>query len=294
MSGTDESEDFKLDNTNKTLRKYYEENENYKRIISDLNNKRCIIFFSGNGLYYPNTSDVFYQKVVVEDRYEWEGVAQSPLIKETFGTVIFVRDIYKTYYMKGINGDVSNIEKLLILLKEITSGLRVTTCGNSAGGYMAVIAGNYLQADWVFSFGGQWNIEHTKEYFVEACKKEWGKYYNIVNYAKENVVWFYSALNEDDNIQKSYLGEDNKAMVFAMRSKYHGFLLLFPCYKVILTLSNERIKKLHKKYQNRLISQRRFAAELLHGGELFRTCFKDIMDHHKSLQILFSYSRKSK
>lgn len=29
MSGTDESEDFKLDNTNKTLRKYYEENENY-------------------------------------------------------------------------------------------------------------------------------------------------------------------------------------------------------------------------------------------------------------------------
>lgn len=86
-----------------------------------------------------------------------------------FGMMIFVRDIYKTFYVKGINHDVSSIDALLELLEEKTAGYQIVTCGNSAGGYMAVIAGKHLSADRIFSFGGQWEIGGGGVFFEKVC-----------------------------------------------------------------------------------------------------------------------------
>lgn len=202
----DRDSDFKLDDTNELLHKFYEENDNYKVIVNNENNDRCIIFFSGNGLYFPNTYGTFHEIVEIKDRYEWEVVAQSPLIRDHYGTMIFVRDVYKSYYVKGINGKIRSIDMLLPFLVQITHGMHIVTCGNSAGGYMAVIAGAYLEAEYVFSFGGLWSIEDRDEYYLRKYKKERGSYFNIAQYARDNVIWFYSAFNEWDSIQKNYLG----------------------------------------------------------------------------------------
>lgn len=280
---------FKLDDTNEVLHTFYEENDNYKVVVNDENNKRCLIFFSGNGLYFPNTYETFHETVEVKNRYEWETVAKSPLLRDCYGTIIFVRDIYKAYYVKGINGRISSIDLLLPFLREITTGMKVVTCGNSAGGYMAVIAGAYLNAEYAFSFGGQWSIENRDEYYLGKYRSERGKYFNITQYAKENVIWFYSALNEWDNAQKNYLREQHKVKIFAIESKYHGYLLLFPCYEKILTIPYERIEALNRKYSGKMISQRRLARELLQGKEFVITLIQDVIHHHRSLQILFSH-----
>lgn len=284
---------FELDDTNDVLKNYYEENLNYKVIVNDERNKRCIIFFSGNGLYYPNTEETFRATVIEKDRYEWERVAKSPILKEYYGMVIFVRDIYKTHYVRGINSEVSSVDKLLAFLKSKTEGYSTITCGNSAGGYMAVIAGYFLHAEYIFSFGGQWSIESESQYYLNKYRDEYGKYYNITKYAKENVLWFYSALNENDNMQKQLLGNDfDKILSFAIASKYHGDLILFPCYEKILVCSLPQLKRLGEKYHGKLISQRKFAKELLSGRELFQTCINDIIRHHKSLQIITSFMIK--
>ena len=153
---------------------------------------------------------------------------------------------------------------------------------------MATIAGDFLNAYCVYNFGGQWDINREKGYFLENSKDR--KYFNIVDYAKQNVFWFYSAYNEYDLLQKEYLDTGiNRLCSFAIASKYHGDLLLSPCYKEILTLSVEEIRSLSEKYCRKIISQRAFAKEFLQGKELIKTYANDIVNHHKSLQLIRKY-----
>ena len=282
---------FELNESNSYIKQVYSENNNYKIIHNDCNTNKCIVFFSGNGLYFPNTVEHFTEVVVTRDRYEWENVIKFQIIEETFQMIILVRDVYKTFYQRGINIKLDTIDKLLYFLKEITRGYQVVTCGNSAGGYMATIAGNYLNAQCVYNWGGQWDINNEPGYFLEKTKNK--KYFNIVRFAKENVFWFFAAYNGNDLAQKEYLSKSIELISsFAIASKYHGDYLLYPCYKKVLTLSHEEMQTLCVKYNNVIISQRKFAKELLHGKELFKTCLEDIVRHHKSLQIMYTLFRK--
>lgn len=276
---------FELNESNSYISQVYIENENYKIIHNNCNTNKCIVFFSGNGLYYPNTVETFTDVIIKRDRYEWENVIKSSCIEETYQMVILVRDVYKTFYQIGINRKLNTIDKILCFLKERTKGYRVVTCGNSAGGYMATIAGNYLNAECIYNFGGQWDISNEPGYFLKHSGNK--KYFNIIECAKENVLWFWAAYNDNDLIQKEYLNKYIELIsCFPIASKYHGDYLLYPCYKKVLTLSFEEMKALSEKYNNRIITQRNFAKETLCGIELFKTCLEDIVNHHKSLQIM--------
>ena len=281
---------FELNDTNELLERYYQK-DNYKIEINQAKNKKCIIFFSGNGLYYPDTEESFHEIIVKKDRYEWERVAQSEIIREHFEMAIFVRDIYKSFYVKGINSQYSTIDKLLSFLKDLTKGYTVVTCGNSAGGYMASIAGDFLGAEIVFNFGGLWNIKIKKNYFLEKFSHvdECNKYYDIAHLAKENHIWFYSALNEGDNEQKELLGVDfGKLLSIGVESKYHGDLLFFPCYERLLVYTYDEVVSLYHKYKNKIVSKRKIAREFLGGTMLIEEYKKDFIHHHKSLQKLQS------
>lgn len=276
---------FELDESNQYIKKIYREKDNYKMIHNECNTKQCIILFSGNGLYYPDTVETFKEIVIERDRYEWANVINHSTIQETYELVILVRDVYKTWYQKGINVQLDSIDKLLFFLKEKTIGYQVVTCGNSAGGYMATIAGSYLNADRVFNFGGQWDLSCEKGYFLNNAKD--GQYYNIVEFANKNIIWFYSAYNEYDVEQKVYLDKYiDRIYTFAIASKYHGDYLLYPCYKNILAFSMNEIEVLNKKYYKKIVSQKKIAGDCLRGAELGKACMDDIIRKHKSLQIL--------
>lgn len=272
---------------NMYISKMYEESGNYKIIFNNCQTRKCIIFFSGNGIYFPDTINTFVDVIIEKDRYEWENIMRNPLIQQSYQMVILVRDINKKYYQKGINSSINSIDKVVSFLREKTIGYEITTCGNSAGGYMATLVGNFLDAQCIYSFGGQWNLNHEKESFWDVSINK--QYFDITRYAKENVMWFYSAYNEADLLQKECLGEYIEDIsAFAMNSKYHGYLLLSPCYKNLLTMPMGEMKNLGMKYKSKVISQRRMAKELLHGKELRDTCIKDIISKHKSLQYIQS------
>ena len=272
---------------NKYISKVYEESDNYKIIFNNCQTMKCIICFSGNGIYYPDTINTFVDVIIEKDRYEWENIMKNSSIQRTYQMVILVRDIKKKYYQKGINSSINSIDKVVNLLREKTTGYEITTCGNSAGGYMATIVGDRLNARCIYSFGGQWNLNHEKEHFWDDGINK--QYFDITRYAKENVMWFYSAYNEADLLQKECLGVHiEEISAFAMNSKYHGYLLLSSCYKNLLIMPIGEIKHLGMKYKNKVISQRRMAKELLHGKELIDTCIKDIISKHRSLQYIQS------
>ena len=89
--------------------------------------KDCYIFFFVNGLYYPNTQDEFIQKIVYEDRYEWRNLCKTRSFKKNAKKVIFVRDIYKQWYVTGCSKKLNTIDKMYLYLKNITTGYDIIT-----------------------------------------------------------------------------------------------------------------------------------------------------------------------
>ena len=53
--------------------------------------------------------------------------------------MIFVRDMWKQWYINGINQKIDSVEKVIEFLRTETENMRVTTVGNSSGGYMATL-----------------------------------------------------------------------------------------------------------------------------------------------------------
>ena len=84
----------------------------------------------------------------------------------------------------------------------------------------------------------------------------------------------------------------NDILPFAIASRIHGDLILFPCYEKVLLSPLSDIEKISKKYHGKLISKKRFACETLHGRQLVESIINDTISNHKSLQIAFSIWKK--
>ena len=85
---------FYLNFENAILRQGYKE-KNY--IVKDVSEKRkCIIFFSSNGLYFPNEESEYIEKIIKKNYYEWTNIANSSLVRKTleelFGSEIFLNN----------------------------------------------------------------------------------------------------------------------------------------------------------------------------------------------------------
>lgn len=290
---------------NEVLAKQFEK-DNFVVEMGEGKNGICIVFFSGNGLYSPNEKEAFKQTVFQNDRYEWWRIGHSEEITKWADKIIYVRDIYIQYYVNGINKKADNIEKLCKLIQELTKGYKVITCGNSAGGYIATIVGIYLNAERVYSFGGQFTLQYLLKdknnpgfedsyYFVKLYEEDdqRNRFYDIVSLIQNSsvpIVYFYSALCEEDKEQTDYLESfeniDN-VMIFAMKSEYHGFPMFNACYRKVLTFDEEQLTLLWKKYKSRLISLRKWCIDVLDRKEAVTEIKRDIIRCHKSLQIIF-------
>lgn len=278
--------EFVLDDTNALIQGQYEQNKNY-RMENIGNGDKCFIFFSSNGLWVPTEQSVFEEQIIRKDRYEWGKVGHTKEILSQAGKIIYVRDIYKQFYVCGINAKVNNIDELCELLKELTRGMKVITCGISSGGYMAVITGIYLQAERIYNFGGQWSLSDIDRnmYFtiLHAKEQKYNKYYNIISLLKENkipILYFYSAFNEWDIQQIEILlsyKERKNVYCFAMKSDLHGYCLFKSCYKKLLTCDLAKVYKINQKYKDgqEIISLRKMCFHLLGFGE---ACFEIMKD----------------
>lgn len=113
----------------------------------------CIIYFTGNNLYYPNQETAFRERVLQKNHFEWYKTRLNYGHKH-----IFVRDVQKQFYLEGINSTLNSSQKLVDFLKQETEGYKVITLGSSAGGFAAVTYGQLLNAVRIYSFNGTYEI----------------------------------------------------------------------------------------------------------------------------------------
>ena len=221
---------------------------------------KCYIFFSSNDIFFPNTVEEFTGRIVVKDRYEWTNMASSREIMADAGRMIFVRDLYKQWYITGANASVNSHDKLLERLRELSAGYRVVTVGSSAGGYMAALAGARLDAEACFDFSGQIMLDGLLHDFcvrMTDTEPESLKYYDLKPFIADSrcvFYYFYPAYNEiDTSIYDSIAGLDN-VYGFAFNQKNHAATMMAGNMRFIVPRDKDRMIRLYEDYRGRVIN----------------------------------------
>lgn len=256
--------EFKKNEDNPWLNEQFNE-DNY--LVKDFRSSKsvCWIFFSGNGLYFPDDEEHFTKRIITEDYYEWQNITRNQSFIRIADRVIYIRDIYKSWYIKGINSQYDSVKKVAELLGGLTDGYKkVVTCGNSAGGYAAVLFGKLIGADYVYSFSGQFNlwrhknIIETEEIVRKYSNIElYNQYFDLTKYIRKNICiyYFYAADCEEDVVQSTLVEGIKTVLPFGFSSKSHGVTVLSQNYISVFRYSPNRLIELSKKYKNKKIDK---------------------------------------
>lgn len=221
--------------------------DNFKVIDNDfVNNNECLVLFSSNALYFPNT-DENLQRLIDSNKFEWEN-----LTPRNYARVIYVRDVYKQWYVNGISDDICSIEKLADFLNGLIKGYNTRFVGSSAGGYAAVLFGHLCGANVVLSISGQFDLsvsQNKKNPLIHTLKKE---YINIIRFAnKSNCFYVCPIRSEQDKIQFDKVHENIN--VIMINSGIHGVpIYSFSIRKLIglecRVLSDLSSGKIHNRF----------------------------------------------
>jgi len=257
--------DFSIwdEKTNKLVRKIWTERQNYEVCINNNDDRRCFIFFSSHGVYCPNTEEDFYNTIVVKDRYEWRGVCKHRKFDQRIGKIIYIRDVFKMWYVTGINQEYDSLDKVIELLLKETSGYDVYTVGNSGGGYAAIIAGIKLNAKGIYSFSGQFTITDQLEWapLLNQYKEDITKsqYYDLDKYIENSdspIYHFFPVDAEYDLSQYNYIkNRFDNIYCFAFNQKDHGNTVTPSNYTYLFECSRNKLIRYCNLYKERKINK---------------------------------------
>lgn len=260
----------------------FESEDNYIVENASDTKESVIIFFSGNGLYYPNSDEEFKTRILNENRYEWRN-----LNIENVDRKIFVRDIKKTWYVNGINETLDSIEKVVEKLKELIRGYRQTICiGNSAGGYAAVLFGCMIGAQYIFSISGQFSIwEETsfpqnKILNLAKDNPSISRYFDlrsIVSATQSKIIYIFPILCAEDAAQYEMIKSEPNVQVIAFSSSAHGVCAYPFDYKKLLSLPAKDIERFVSRVQGKTWNRLSFSINL-HGCSFFG-CYLNYIQH---------------
>lgn len=163
----------------------YEKQDNYLIEFNEEGDKKlCAIYFCSNDIYYPNTEDTFRKRIIQKNYFEWYHTRINKAYKH-----IFIRDIFKQWYLAGINKDINTPNKLIEFIKKETKEYKVITVGSSAGGYAAILYGSFINTTYSLVFNPQFEIKSLLEKSSEEknpllfrMKNERFDYFDITPY----------------------------------------------------------------------------------------------------------------
>lgn len=238
------------------LEKYCNES-NYIIKKTDSPSNICYVFFSSNGLYKENNDAEILQSVVESKRFEWLSISSNKKIISNARKMIFVRDLRKIFYQKGINNEINSIPKLADFLNKETKGLDVYLVGSSAGGYIALLLSSLINGvKRVYSFGGCVDLLIHSSYYESKYCSDFDKRYSTCKSfisQRPTIIHFYGALNSNDehhvNIIKS-LNFENIIFV-PFNDTNHAVRPTGGDIIEILTCSANHLAKIKKKMRDK-------------------------------------------
>ncbi len=251
----------------------WHEKENY--LVKDFDNQsgRCLVLCSDNGIYYPFTEEAFVEKIVEKDTFQYLNITKDSVIKKHFSRIIYIREVWRSWYLLGLNAKVDSIDQTIQLLKNLTAGYQTTYAGISSGGYMAMILGCKLDGERVFSFCGQFclqpwlNERMFGKYLEDATRNQYFDIASLVQKAETPIFYFYPYENQMDHMQKNYICSQTNTeniRVMAFKGANHGRQITSYTFKYLFTMTNDKLDKLFQKYRKKTVH--RYQIQLSAGG----------------------------
>jgi len=218
----------------------------------------CAVYFSSNNIYYPNTKAVFEKDIITKNKFEWYGLRIKKAVKH-----IFIRDIQKQWYLKGINAEIDSIEKLADFLKKETKGYKIIMMGSSSGGFASTLLGSLLKVESVISFNGQFQVldllKTSSEsidpiLFRERDNPNINRYFSIKPYINnpERIYYLYSTKSAWDIVNKKHI-EDVGISIISFTTKNHGIPFVKSALPYVLNAPQEELNKMNGKTYNPLL-----------------------------------------
>ena len=215
----------------------------------------CAIYFSSNDIYYPNNEEIFRKRIVEKNFFEWYNTRINARKH------IFVRDIFKQWYLEGINAELDSPEKIFEWLKVETEGYEVVTVGSSAGGYSAVLYGSLLEAQKVIAFNAQFSLKAIADEPGEECNplvfkyknNDRSKYFELKDKLSDSVNYFYflSVGCEEDMLQATKLFTPpippRSFNCLRFKTAHHGIPFLKVALVKVLNMGEKDLKGFTKK-----------------------------------------------
>ncbi len=257
---------FVFQTDSKLVQEIYGQQPNYLIDYDEQCSKKeyCAIYFCSNDIYYPNSEEQFTKRIIQRNFFEWYNSRIEKAYKH-----IFIRDVFKQWYLKGINHVISTPEKLIDFLRNETKEFRVITVGSSAGGYAAILYGSILKAEKIMAFNPQFELKSLLKRSNEAINplifrlkdSERVRYYDILPFIanEENIYYFYSNQSQWDREQYIHSRHIQGMNRISFNTAHHGIPFLKVALPVVV---NTDVKKL-KGYANKLQSPLLFTIRLV-------------------------------
>ncbi|NDP28016.1 MAG: hypothetical protein GZ087_11405 [Flavobacterium sp.] len=233
------------------VKKVYFESENIMIIDDqDTTSNLCVIYFSSNELYYPNTKSSFTNAILKRDKYEWSN-NRFPDAKRH----IFVRDIQKQWYIEGVSAKMNTPKLVAEHLIKLCKDYIVFTIGSSAGGFAALLFGSIIKAKRVYAFNSQLDLTiiiKNSNAFVDPILFKYLqddsrlKCYKIANFMTKDIKYFYfqSANSKMDIDQYNTCSEKNLLKKIEFATSNHGFPFLRHNLLYVLRLSENELEEM--------------------------------------------------
>lgn len=257
-------EDFFDHISDELVVKTYESSKNYK-IIENSSNKSedsTIVYFSSNGLYFPNNKDVFTNEVIIKDKYEWIKISKST---KKFKKVIFIRDVFKQWYLKGINSSINNIDKLIEFISKENTNKKLILVGISSGGYISSLIGSKLNADIVLNFAGQLSLEeiykNNKNKLVTKYYDDYKKYYNLQDIIEKSTCKiFYFVCNKSlsDKHHINIAINCKNIRIFSFECNLHGVPFRNILLPKIINITLTNLDEIYEVNKNIILNSKNF------------------------------------
>ncbi len=231
---------------------------NYVIENQEVESNLCVIYFSSNNIWFPNTEQAFRKSFIDSDFYEWKNYKHKNASK-----LIFIRDIYKSWYVEGINIKYNSVVKLAEFLKNETIGMDVITVGSSAGGYAAALFGALLNAKYALCFSAQFDLHLDgcldKNPFLKRNLSDLNKskYYNIasiIERARVPIFYFMPAFVKQDIAQMELVKYLENVHTVKIYSRHHGVPVFKCMLGKLLNLPYEELLEMFNKYKDKIIS----------------------------------------
>lgn len=217
--------------------------------------KYCALYFSSNNLYYPNTEEEFTKGIIQKNRFEWFGTRIEKASKH-----IFLRDVFKQWYLKGINNELNSPEKFLKFLKEATAGYKIITLGSSSGGYAAILYGQLLNAETIYSFNGQFEVDSMLKKSTENVDPilfrnqhdaKLRSFYDINKFIKNpSSVFYFRSIKSDWDVEQYKHAKDLGLNVLSFNTNHHGIPFAKTALPQVLNMKIDALRS----FQNRSLS----------------------------------------